>query len=73
MLTDPGSGDEAGVCVMGTQMMPKIDPDALYTEEQAARKLMEAEPGTSLKEAQRIIRKAIDDGKLKVAGYLASK
>jgi hypothetical protein len=50
--------------------MPEIDPNALYTTEQAAKMLMQIDPGMTYEEAYREVLIAINLGKLKVAGYL---
>lgn len=47
-----------------------IDPDALYTVEQAARKLMEVDKSLTFEQAYQKVCDAIDRGELKVAAYL---
>lgn len=52
---------------------PQIDPNALYTTEQAAKFLMEVDPSLTLEEARREVGIAIAQGKLRVSGYLAPR
>jgi hypothetical protein len=53
--------------------MPKIDPDALYTEEQAAKKLMQVDRSLTFDEALREIHMAIRVGRLRPIGYFDRK
>lgn len=55
---------------MTDQPLPNIDPNALYTTEQAARKLMEMDESLTFEEAHREICEAVAAGKLRPIGYL---
>lgn len=50
--------------------LPEIDPNALYTVDQAAKMLMEVEPELTFAQAHKQVCEAISSGKLPVAGYL---
>ncbi|WP_156795563.1 hypothetical protein [Bradyrhizobium icense] len=57
---------------MSDEVIKNIDPNALYTVEQAARLLMQVDPSFTYEEALREVRMALSSGELPIAGYLSS-
>jgi hypothetical protein len=69
---DPRSRWHLGEEELSEDTIKNIDPNGLYTVEQAAKLLMEVDPSYTLEEAIRKVRTAIAADELPIAGYLSS-